>query len=281
MFSAAAEYEVKLTQQLSAVVGAGWAEQRRETTSDSDYTYLAGLRFAMTEDTVLRGNVARKIRFPTLRNLYGTGEGNENLETEVTQNYEVGLDQRLPFIDGLFSITLFRIDAEDFIRKPNTTVCDGVDFVDFDPFCNEDKLRFQGVEANLAFSPFSGLNMQLGYTYLDARNLAPSVPNGSDKLDNNPEHKVMAAASYAFDTGTTFLVDYQYVAGSYAVSRDLIETLELDDYHLLNLGLTQDLPGEAFQLYGRVENVLDEDYESSFGFPEPGRVFFMGLRAKL
>ena len=176
---------------------------------------------------------------------------------------------------------MFRIDAEKFIRKPNTNTCAGVAFT-YDPFCNFDQLRFQGVEANLAFSPFSRLNMQLGYTYLHARNLAPSRSRmAPHKIDNNPEHKVMAAASYAFDTGTTFLVDYQYVAGSYAVSRDLIETLELDDYHLLNLGLTQDLPGEAFQLYGRVENVLDENYESSFGFPEPGRVFFMGLRAKL
>ena len=86
VFSAAAEYEVKLTGQLSAVVGAGWAEQHREDTSDGDYTYLAGLRYAFTEDTILRGNVARKIRFPTLRNLFGTGEGNETLETEVTQN---------------------------------------------------------------------------------------------------------------------------------------------------------------------------------------------------
>ena len=72
VFSAAAEYEVKLTSQLSGVVGAGWAEQHRESSSDGDYTYLAGLRYAFTEDTVLRGNVARKIRFPTLRNLYGT-----------------------------------------------------------------------------------------------------------------------------------------------------------------------------------------------------------------
>ena len=47
-----------------------------KSSSDGDYTYLAGLRYAFTEDTVLRGNVARKIRFPTLRNLYGTDGGN-------------------------------------------------------------------------------------------------------------------------------------------------------------------------------------------------------------
>jgi outer membrane receptor protein involved in Fe transport len=279
IFSAAAEYEVKLTSELSGVVGAGWAEQHRQDSNDGDYTYLAGLRYAFTEDTVLRGNVARKIRFPTLRNLYGTDEGNQNLETEVTQNYEVGLDQRLPFINGLFSVTVFRIDAENFIRKPNTNTCDGVAFT-YDPFCNEEKLRFQGVEANLAFSPFAGFNAQVGYTYLDASNEEPSVPGGTSTIDNEPEHKVMAAVSYVIGGGATLLADYQYVAGSFAVARNQIDTLELADYHLLNIGLTQDLGG-AYQLYGRVENALDENYESSFGFPEAGRVFFLGLRAKL
>jgi outer membrane cobalamin receptor len=285
IFSAAAEYEVKLTSQLSGVVGAGWAEQHREGSSDGDYTYLAGLRYAFTEDTVLRGNVARKIRFPTLRNLYDLDGGNPDLQTEVTQNYEVGLDQRLPFINGLFSVTVFRIDAEDFIRRATGSVCDGRTFPNvgnntYDPFCNFDKLRFQGVETNLAFSPFAGFNAQVGYTYLDASNEQPSVVGGTSTIDNEPEHKVMAVVSYAIGGGATLLADYQYVADSFAVGRDQIQTLELADYHLLNLGVTQDVGG-AYQLYGRVENVLDENYESSFGFPEAGRVFFIGLRAKL
>ena len=286
VFSAAAEHEVKLTDQLSAVLGAGWAEQRREDTRDSDYTYLAGLRYALRDDTVLRGNVARKIRFPTLRNLYGLGEGNEDLQTEVTRNYEVGLDQRLPAINGLFSVSVFRIDAENFIKKG--TCKDAASTF----FCNFNSLRFQGVETNLAFSPIDRLNLQIGYTFLNSKNLAPGLADSdpgagvtlvpaSDKLDNNPRHKFMAAASYAIGNGTTLLADYQFVAASFSVSRNLIDTLRLHDYHLLNLGFTQDIEGGAFQFYGRVENVLDENYKSSFGFPESGRIFFAGVRTKL
>jgi hypothetical protein len=37
--------------------------------------------------------------------------------------------------------------------------------------------------------------------------------------------------------------------------------------------------GQA-ELYARVVNLLDEDYVQSFGFPEPGRYAFVGLRAK-
>lgn len=274
VYSAALEYETQLTKQLSAVLGGGWVQQDREGSSDDDYTYLAGLRFALTDETAIRGSIARKIRFPTLRNLYGIGEGNGSLQTEVTENYEVGLDQQLPAIDGLFTVSVFRINAENFIKKGD---CDGLT----DVFCNFESLRYQGVETNLAFKPMDNLNLQIGYTYLDSKNLAPEVANGSDKVDNNPRHTLMAAASYTFDTGTTLLVHYQYVAGSYAVSRNLVDELRLDDYHLLNLGITQDIAGGVYQLYGRVENVLDEDYETSFGFPEAGRTFFIGLRTKL
>ena len=121
----------------------------------------------------------------------------------------------------------------------------------------------------------------MGYTYLDASNEQPiGGTGGTSTIDNEPEHKFMAAVSYAIGGGATLLADYQYVADSFAVARNQIDTLELADYHLLNLGVTQDVGG-AYQLYGRVENVLDENYESSFGFPEAGRVFFIGLRAKL
>ena len=135
---------------------------------------------------VLRGNLARKIRFPTLRNLYDSRGGNENLDTEVTQNYEIGLDQRLPAINGLFSVTVFRIDAENFIRRQTGNTCNGQTFPPvgnntYDPFCNFEKLRFQGVETNLAFSPFAGFNAQIGYTYLDASNEAAWLLQSGDR----------------------------------------------------------------------------------------------------
>lgn len=270
VYSAAVEYETQITQRLSAVVGAGWAEQRREDTSDSDFTYLAGLRFAVTEDTALRGSVARKIRFPTLRNLYGTNEGDPALKTEVTQNYEIGLEQQLPTLNAFLSVAVFRIDADNFISKDRTTQF----------FENKDLLRFQGVETTATFRPVDDLGIQLGYTYLKSENLAP-VPGGTSAVQFEAEHMATVSATYRVLAGTTLSADYQFVTGSVAISRDERATLELDPYHLLNLGITQDLAGERAQLFGRVENVLDEDYETAYGFPEAGRTFYLGMRTKL
>ena len=38
---------------------------------------------------------------------------------------------------------------------------------------------------------------------------------------------------------------------------------------------------KSLELWGAVRNLLDEDYESEYAFPGPGRAFSVGLSAKL
>jgi vitamin B12 transporter len=37
---------------------------------------------------------------------------------------------------------------------------------------------------------------------------------------------------------------------------------------------------ETIELYGRVENLTDEDYETARGYGTPGRGAFVGVRAR-
>lgn len=268
--SAAAEYEIPLTSALSGVFGAGWAQQSRSEGTEDGYTYLAGLRYAFTDTTAIRGSVARKIRFPTISDYYSLDGGNPDLKTEVTRNYEVALEQGLPTLNAFLSVALFRINAENFISKNRTTQI----------FENKDLLRFQGIETTATFRPTQDFGVQVGYTYLDAQNLAP-VAGGTTAVQYEPKHTVTLSANYHFVTGTTLSADYQYVAGSVSISKDELSTLDLDAYHLVNFGITQDFDGGAAQLFGRIENILDENYETAYGFFEPGRTFFVGLRSKL
>ena len=53
---------------------------------------------------------------------------------------------------------------------------------------------------------------------------------------------------------------------------------KVGDYTLVNLGVTYDLSGRA-TAYLRVENLLDEDYETAGGFNTPGRAAYFGIRA--
>lgn len=206
VYSTALEYEMRLTERLSGVVGGGWASQHRDESSDGDYTYLAGLRYALTDLTALRGSVARKIRFPTLRDLYETGRGNTDLRTERTQNYEVAVDQALPSINTLLTIALFRIDAKDFIESDENGIAQ-----------NFDQYRFQGVETTVRWTPTTNLQILAGYTYMDSKNLSDDA--GTKELQNRPEHKATLSMNYVVGGGFAVNASYLYIAGSKALGR--------------------------------------------------------------
>ena len=170
-------------------------------------------------------------------------------------------------------MALFRIDAEDFIERGTNNVVQ-----------NFDEYRFQGVEVSMRWSPITDLRLLAGYTYMDSKNMEPN--GGTDRLQNRPEHKATLTADYYVGYGVSLNAQYLYVAGSYALERTggnavPVQTLELDDYHLINVGATYDLlPEGAAQIYARGENLLDEDYEDSFGFPQAGLSGWIGLRAR-
>ena len=268
IYSVALENEFELSEQLSAVLGAGHAWQERAEASDKDHTYLAGLRLALDGNTAVRGSVARKIRFPTLRDLYEVGRANPDLTTEVTQNYEVGLESRLPSQHLSFGLALFHIDAKDFIE----TDADGIAH-------NHDQYRFRGVETTLGYTGIEDLRLSAAYTFLESKNL--SADADTSELQNRPEHKATLIANYRLAWRIELNASYEYIAGAKTLSRTSpTQVLELGDYHVVGLGITKDVFDGQAQLYARVENLLDENYVQSFGFPEPGLSAFAGLRAK-
>ena len=216
----------------------------------------------------MRGSVARKIRFPTLRDLYEIGRANPDLATETTINYELGAETKLFSRELVVGVTLFEVDAKDFIETDNNGIAQ-----------NHDEYRFRGVETELRFSGIDNLQLTAAHTYMESINLSSDAD--TKELQFRPEHKVTLTANYRLGWGVDLNAAYLYISGSKALSRTTpTEVLELDDYHVVNLGLSKDFWDGQAQIYGRVENVLDENYEHSFGFPEPGRAAYAGLKAK-
>ena len=57
-------------------------------------------------------------------------------------------------------------------------------------------------------------------------------------------------------------------------------TTRLDGYEVFDLRAAMPV-SEAVEIYGRVENVLDSDYQSVAGYNSPGRSAFLGVRARM
>jgi len=269
IYSIAAEYEVARDKPASFVFGIGqnWINIPGRGRVD-DTSFTVGAVYAQPGLPGLHASIARKIRFPTLRDLFAADRGNPDLNPEVTLNYEVGVEhtfRQLPVTGG---VTLFRIDAEEFIER-----------IDGGRTQNFEELRFQGAEVELGYAPTTDSRFRFSYTLLDSENRSPDAP--IETLQNRPRHKLAFRADHDFAFGAEAQFELVHNRERYVLSRgDADRAKELDDYTVVNMAVAQPLWNDRVWLTLRAENLLDADYAESFGFEQPGRTVFVGLKLK-
>jgi outer membrane cobalamin receptor len=260
------EYEVSPLSDLGLVLGYGhhWFK-KDEGDNDDDNSFLVGAYYDLLEDTRLKGSVARKIRFPSIRQLYDEDGGNPDLTTERSYNYELGVEQRLP-ANSAVSLTGFIIDVEDYIERIGQN----------GPFENNEEYRFEGLELTAETHFVENLMLRAGYTYMETEDRSPGTEK--DELQYRPRNKVTFEAKYSFGFGFSPYINVMHVADQYYYSRKspLIKR-ELDDYTLVNVKLEQVLLAGLLRLYLGVDNLFDEDYEESYAFPQAGQTIYGGI----
>lgn len=124
-----------------------------------------------------------------------------------------------------------------------------------------------GVEAGGEWPLAPGLSMSGNYTYTDSRNI------DGDPRPRRPEH--MANAGITWTTLANRLV-----LGLHArLSHDAVDVdgTALDDYEVLSINASYSVV-DGLELYGRVENLTDEDYEEVPTFNTSGAAGYLGLR---
>ena len=255
---------------MGLVAGVGYSRQSRDAgRSDDGISYLLGADYRVGEATTLRGSAARKLRYPTLRDLYAAGRGNPDLEAETTQSYDLALEHRFDVTGLTAEGVLFRIDANDFIERVGGGITQ-----------NYEEYRFQGVELSAGYSGVERLAMAASYTYMDAENRSGGVDTKT--LQNRPEQKFSVRVDYELTPEVRLGGHYLYVADSYTLSRTTpTTTRELGDYGVLDLDASIEMMQGRMRAYARIRNALDEDYEESFGFPQPGRAYVLGAEFRL
>jgi vitamin B12 transporter len=263
-YSAALEYEHNFTDRTGGVIGYSQQFMNKDEGSDeSDFTYLIGAFWEVTGSTRLRANHARKIRFPSIKQLYDGTAGNLDLNTEVTYHYEVGVEQDLPGRTSL-QLTGFYIKAEDFIEKDTSDV-----------YQNYQKLQFQGIETSLATHVVDNAMLRISYTYLDTEDKSENATR--DELQYRPAHILTVEGSYTFGFGLNIYANMKYVADQYFYNSSETMKKELGDFTVVNLKLNQALGASGFNIYAGAENLLDEAYEESYLLPQPGRTLYAGM----
>ena len=291
------ENEFNWVKNLSVVAGASydWYDvtkaQKVTTTvpfilSDADkpdpmnaFNPMIGANYNLFETTRFFGSVARKVRFPTLDQLYQTVSGQlviNDLKPERAINYTLGVSQ-------LFSryakaeLAGFYHDLKDFITR------------DSDPRINPDaryqnfgKIRFMGFELYGEVYPLKDLVLYAEYTYNNARDKSPD--RVTNKVRNVPEHKVDLGAHYTIPyINTRIDLVGTYLSKVYSQlptpRTPTSAVTEVDDNFITNFRISTRFL-RYLEAYLAVNNIFDKNYESESNFPGPGRNFYLGVSAK-
>ncbi len=227
--------------------------------------------------TRIHGSYGTGVTDPTFFELFGFDPdsfiGNPDLAPESSESFDVGVEQSF-FRDRVIAdITYFQAVLEDEIA----TVFDPVTFA-ATPINEEGESSRQGVEVSLFAALTDDLDLGLSYTYTDADD-----PDGSEEI-RRAEHIGNVHLTYRFlDDRALINFDVSYNGEQQDVEfvAATPETeVTLDDFVLIDIAARYRLT-DAVEVFGRIENLIDDDAEEVFSFNNTGIAGFAGLSYRL
>ncbi len=267
LYSAAFEYKKNLISSLDIVAGYSHHWQQKDIGNDDDKaSYMLGASYKATDTTKLRASFAHKIRFPSISQLYDSDSGDSSLKPEISDNYEAGITQQLPW-DMVLDLNIFSSNVEDYIEKDDIT----------DKSANNEEYAFKGFEVRLTKPIFENGHIGISYSFLDTED--KSTNTQKDELQYRPKDKFVIDASYTFDIGLTASADVTYTGEQYHYNNSG-QKGELSDFSIFNLKLEQKLYKKNLSIYVGADNLFDENYSESYGIPRSGRTAYAGARIK-
>ncbi|MBW1710010.1 MAG: TonB-dependent receptor, partial [Deltaproteobacteria bacterium] len=216
--------------------------------------------------TKLKATYGTGFKAPTLYQLYSQF-GDETLAAETSVGWDVGVEQSLFHNKMRLGITYFRNDFKNLIDF------DGPSF----SFKNIAEAETKGFEVFASARPTKNLTVTANYTNTGAKDKTTN-----EALIRRPKNKYSLGLNYRFlEKGNVNLnvihvgkrPDKFFDNVTYATT-----DVTLDAYTLVNVALSYNICTD-FQVFGRVGNLLDEDYEDVAGYGTQGFSFMLGLKA--
>ena len=230
------------------------------TTLSADFAYTPN-----AGATVIRASYGEGFKAPTLYQLYGDF-GFDKLRPEEAKGWDAGITQKL-IGDAV------ELRATWFQRKSS-------DQIDFDlstfTYFNIARARARGAEVELRIAPTKDLLFTANYTYSKSVNRNPADPNFGKQLARRPRQTVNVTGDYSWAFGLSTGATITHVSRSFD---DAGHFTRLGDYVLVDLRAAMPVT-EAVELFGRVENLFDERYQTAAGFGQPGRAAYAGIKLR-
>lgn len=246
-------------------------------TFGSNTTNRASIAWSAAPSTILRASYGEGFKAPTLYQLYSL-YGNVNLKPEQAESWDAGVEQRWFDSKLVLSATYFDRDTDNMI---DFVSCFGVST----PEClakpdgyyeNVQMTNAKGVELALTAQLTERLALSANYTSMDTENTARGTTNFGRSLRRRPDETANAQLSYDWPVGLTTTVAVQHAGRSYEDSANMEV---LDGYTLVDFRASFAVT-DSFEIYGRVENAFDDEYETVYEYGTLGRTYYGGVRQR-
>lgn len=223
--------------------------------------------------TILRGSFGEGFKTPTLFELY-SDYGNTLLKPESAKSWDAGITQRL--LDGRIEagLTWFQRRSRNQIvfvscDAPLTGICTDRPYGTYD---NVARSKAQGVEFTLALRPVDPFRIEAAYSYIDAKNEL------TDKdLPRRPKHSVNVSGDYDWTFGLKTGFTITHVGPSFDNASN---SRKLQGYVLVDLRAAYPVTAKV-ELFARVENLFNEQYETAYRYGTARRAGYVGARLAL
>ena len=217
--------------------------------------------FKPSDNLIIRSSWGEGFKVPSIfQSTYfccGATSANSSIRPETSTSYDFGFELFFNEMNSNFSITYFDQDINDQINFSF-----GVGGYE-----NIDKVNSEGFEIALDYQISKLMSLYLNYSYID------SVDGNGSSLFYVAKDSGEAGLIYEPNNSFSGSIIARY-NGSESSSYG-----KIDSWIRFDVNGSYKLSGTN-ELYFRIENLLDEEYQQIFGYGTPERSGFIGLRSK-
>jgi len=252
------------------IINAGLRYDDHET-SGSETTYKVGAVYNIRPvELKVKTSYGTGFRTPTLNELFYNdpwgSSGNIDLKPEKSRSWEIGIEKDIVKERVSLSVTYFNQRYEDLIQWIETPPGSWIYMPQ-----NIAVAEIKGIELNTDIKITENTRLKASYTHLDTED-----KDTGNELPRRPSDKI--GISLECSRGSArFVLGYIFASKAYD---DPNNTKELSPYSLVNLSGSYRV-ARNISLFGRIENLLDEDYETAKGYNAPGLSAYAGIRLEI
>ena len=217
----------------------------------------AGVNYQLDQETNLRVSVAKGYRAPQVFELFQLTPTVSTLNPEELWNYEIG-------VSHTFGQTAI-VDIAGFIIDVKNTIID--QWYSMHTF-NSGGSHYGGVEGSLQWFITNSLKANANY----------SLTENAENTVSVPKHKVYLGAEYRW---SMWMVSFsaQYIRSIYGMD-NTYSIAKLPDYTNVEARIGAQIT-DKFSLSLSARNLLNESYQTIYGYPMPGRTANINMNVQL